>query len=129
MAEKNYILGRWEAFRPRPFGSNWLPCFVCAKNRTAEPGQWSLVTDFASFVYDREGGEQAVKMFSLLGLHAKLDFRDSEPLHVQVKVGACKEHVPILRGLRERVLAQEGFISVGLIQKAIECLETKEVAS
>lgn len=129
MAEKNYILGRWELFRPRPLGSNWLPCFVCAKNRTAEAGRWDLVSDFASFVHGKEGGEQVVKMFSLLGLHATLDYRDFEPQWVQVKIGACKDHHPTLESLREEVKKWGGFISVELIQRAITSSEQMKVVT
>ncbi len=41
---------------------------------------------------------------------AKLDYRDFEPNWIQVKVGACDEHVHCLNDLAERCGANHGRI-------------------
>ncbi len=83
-----------EMYAPRGLGSNWLPCYICDQG-----GRSSVQTDMSAFVEDKESGEKVVEMFERFGLHAKLDFRESEPNYVQVKVGTCKKHTPNLKKL------------------------------
>lgn len=84
-----------ETYRPRGVGLNWYPCFVCGY--APEGG---LQTDMAAFVDSRESGQRIVAMFAEAGLTAHLDYRDFEPNWVQVKVGACGEHLPHLHLLQ-----------------------------
>lgn len=81
-----------ESFRSRGTGMDSTPgCFVCG-------GDSGLRTNIAAFVSCREAGERVVAMFE----HgARLDFRAFEPHWVQVKIGACTDHEPLLRELDE----------------------------
>lgn len=87
-------------FGPRGQGSNWLPCMVCGPDA---PDAKDLRSDMASFVSSREKGLLAVAWFADAGLYAHLDYRDFEPNWVQVKVGACPAHVPLIERLMELV--------------------------
>lgn len=79
---------RWH---PRGLGTDHTPgCFLCPRS---EPG---MRGNIAAFVRSRADGEAIVAMF----LHgARLDWREWEPTWIQVKVGACPEHLPDLERL------------------------------
>ena len=55
----------------------------------------------AALVDSKEAGERIVGMYAELGLHAVLSYWKMEPNWVQVKVGACKQHLPNLEKLME----------------------------
>jgi hypothetical protein len=80
-----------EMYSPRGIGLNTTACFVC----NSAPLRY-YQDDMAAFVAGREGGERVVAMFEAAGAHARLDFRESEPNWVQVKIGACPMHKPNL---------------------------------
>lgn len=89
-------------FYSRGIGSDNYHCFICG-------GQGRLVHNISAFVKSKEDGETIVKWFKQ-GAH--LDFRSYEPNYIQVKVGACKEHLSKLEELNNAV-------SVGMINKEI----------
>ena len=103
-----------ENYRPRGIGQNWLPCYVCGT------GGGSLQEDMAAFVEDKDAGERVVAMYSQLELKAKLDYRDFEPDWVQVKVGACKTHLPNLKKLEKLVWDAKGKISPKIIEASLK---------
>ena len=134
-----------EDYRPRPIGSNWLSCFVCGgikdgvsdldehnepagdvvKSKLSEDGvhysggYHSVQPDMSAFVDDEAAGETVVEMFNAEDCNAFLDFRPSQPNHVQVKVGACETHLPNLQEL-QRLASQNNVISRELSRQAKE---------
>lgn len=86
-----------EFFNPRGIGSNHLPCFVCGHVPVH-----GVQADLAGFV-DPSLVTPTLISHPLLdlvtgeGLLAHLDYRPSEPSHVQLKFGACGEHEPNLQ--------------------------------
>lgn len=94
--------GGGEYFRVRGIGMDWTPgCFICG-------GEYGLRSNIAAFVSCKAAGERVVAMFKQ---GARLDYREGEPNRVQVKVGACDDHLHKLENLadavREGVIAQE----------------------
>ena len=55
----------------------------------------------SALVLAQSAGERIVAMFEAIGANAWLDYRESQPNWIQVKVGACPEHEPNLRLLFE----------------------------
>jgi hypothetical protein len=93
-------------FRPRGIGTDWCPgCYVCGV------GEGSM-SNIAAFVDSKEDGEAILAWFDG---SAKLDFRPHEPNWIQVKVGACPNHLPCLEALY-KTTSQYGVIR----QKDIE---------
>ena len=99
-----------EHFTSRGIGleSN-LGCFVCG-------GPNEQRHNIAAFVEDKDAGERVVGMFSQ---GARLDHRDYEPEYVQVKVGACDEHLLNLERLESLTLEHSSIISSEIVQRAI----------
>jgi hypothetical protein len=84
--------GGGEFFHSRGVGFDHTPgCFVCG-------GEKKLYNNIAAFVQCKESGERVAAMFKQ---GAWLDFRAYEPDYVQVKVGACKKHLPNLQKLHD----------------------------
>jgi hypothetical protein len=103
MAEENY--------HPRGLGTNWHSCYICNQG-----GGRFVQTDMAAFVDDRESGERIVEMYKTLGLHPVLDYRENQPSHVQVKVGACEKHLPNLEKLMELCSTDKKINSAKIIK-------------
>lgn len=84
--------GGGEFFKSRGIGLDSTPgCFVCG-------GRQGMYNNIAAYVQTKAAGERIVTMF----VHgARLDFREHEPEYIQVKVGACKKHLPQLEYLHE----------------------------
>lgn len=79
-----------EKFHPRGIGSDHTPgCFCCG----GDPGLYANISGFAT---SKESGEKIVAMFEY---GARLDYRGYEPNWIQVKIGACKDHLPNLEKL------------------------------
>jgi hypothetical protein len=94
--------GGGEFFNPRGIGTDTTPgCFVCG-------GASGLYANIAAFVQCREAGERVVQMFQQ---GARLDYRDYSPDRVQVKVGACKQHLPNLQSLNNATYQAGGVIT------------------
>ena len=99
--------GGGEFFRSRGIGLDMTPgCFVCG-------GGERMYSNIAAFVQCKESGERVVAMFRQ---GARLDYREHEPDYVQVKVGACKEHLHCLQNLDE--LVSNGVITEEMILTA-----------
>lgn len=108
-------VGGGEFFGARGIGTDSTPgCFVCG-------GAVGLYTNVAGFVEGKAAGERVVAMFRT---GARLDYREYEPDHVQVKVGACTQHVEQIRALRQATLA-EGRITPAMIDSAINVAEPR----
>ncbi len=98
--------GGGEYFGSRGVGSDMAPgCFACG----GEPGGYSNIS---AFVDCKDSGERVVAMFEQ---GAWLDYRTSEPDRVQVKIGACEEHLPCLRKLHDITRAADGIIKPEMI--------------
>lgn len=102
-----------EEFSPRGIGNNWLKCFVCG-----EGGGDKVQSDMAAFVQDKESGQRVVAMFAGIESLAVLDFRPHEPDWVQVKVGACEQHLPQLESLYQ-LTRVDGRISLRVVKQAL----------
>lgn len=98
---------------PRGIGLNWMSCFVC------DGEDISLKSSMAAFAENKESGEKMVELFKSSGFHAKLDYRDSEPNWVQVKIGACKEHQNMLENLYA-LTCQKRTITKDILNKLLE---------
>lgn len=99
--------GGGEFFNPRGIGSDNTPgCFVCG-------GRTGLYSNIAAYVRCKDAGERVVAMF---GQGARLDYREHEPDYVQVKLGACSDHLSNLRALKK--LTEDGIITPEIIQNA-----------
>jgi hypothetical protein len=95
IAAGDALFGKSLSFGPRGLGSDACPgCFVCGTGKIG--AGYEMLDNFAAFVASKEEGEEIVSWF---GGRARLDYRSSEPNWIQVKVGACKKHVPNLEQL------------------------------
>jgi len=91
IAADDRLRGPHIPFRPRGIGRDVCPCcFVCGVNEN------SALHNIAAFVNSKQDGELIVEWFNQ---RARLDFRESEPNWIQVKVGACDAHLPNLEAL------------------------------
>lgn len=78
-------------FAPRGIGTDVCPgCFICGAKKN------SMMPNIAAFVSSKEDGEKIVGWFDK---KAKLDYRPHEPNWIQVKVGACENHISNLNKL------------------------------
>ncbi|HLD06116.1 MAG TPA: hypothetical protein VJC16_01100, partial [Candidatus Nanoarchaeia archaeon] len=100
--------GGGELFRSRGISFDNTPgCFVCG-------GGPALHNNISAFVQCKAAGERVVALFR--GKGARMDYREHEPDRVQVKIGACKGHVPHLQKLQ--ALAEDGVITSARIEEA-----------
>lgn len=98
-----------EYFGSRGIGMDYAPgCFVCG-------GGNSMYNNIAAFVHGKAAGERVVAMFSQ---GARLDYRESEPDRVQVKIGACVEHRTNLERLHTLTHEKEGIITTDIVSLA-----------
>lgn len=104
-------------FMSRGVGQGWAPCFVCAASPTARPGG-GCHAELAAFVPTRAAGQAALDLFTALGCVATLDYRPAEPNWVQVKLGACDDHLPSLWLLHER-LTRTPALDAALIERCL----------
>lgn len=87
-----------EHFFSRGIGSDSTPgCFVCG-------GPEGLHSNISGFVQCREAGERVVK---LVGQGVWMDYREHSPDRIQVKIGACKGHLPHLQNLHLRTTVKK----------------------
>ncbi len=98
-----------EPFGVRPMGLDWTPgCFVCG-------GEEKLYSNVSGMVESKESGARVVSMFPY---GAWLDYRESEPDWIQVKIGACKEHKPNLQRLSEMSIEAGRTITAEMVAEA-----------
>lgn len=102
-----------EFFRSRGIGADRCVCFVCGTDKRNKEGN-NYLQNIAAFVRCKEAGERVVAMFSC---GARLDYRDFEPDYVQVKIGACDEHLENLEKLNE--LVKDGVITSARVSEAL----------
>lgn len=89
-------LGDVVRWRSRGIGLDVAPgCFICGAALRHE-GSIDYLNNVAAFVGSKEDGEKAVRF---IGQGARLDWREHEPTWIQVKVGACDEHITQLEAL------------------------------
>ncbi len=93
----------------RGIGLDNIPsgCFCCGKNEK------TYLHNISGFVEDRGAGESITNIFGEYG--ARLDYRDCEPNWIQVKIGACDEHLPNLRDLERVVREADKNINLRMI--------------
>ncbi len=92
-------------FNSRGIGMDECPgCFVCGTTKRT-PLSNHYLHNISAFVASKEEGEAVKYWFIDVGAKARvrLDFRPTEPDRIQVKVGACSEHLPNLRKLHDLV--------------------------
>lgn len=104
--------GGGEYFQSRGIGYDSCTCFVCGTNDRDGRGH-SMLNNIAAFVRCRDAGVRVVAMFAQ---GARLDYRDFEPDYVQVKVGACDEHLLNLKRLHK--LVKDGVIKPEMVVMA-----------
>jgi len=96
-----------EFFRSRGIGKEWgCPCFMCG-------GGEKFNSNIAAFVRTKAAGERVLTMLQ----NSRLDYRESEPDWIQVKVGACKKHYPNLEVLH-KLVRENGIITKDKINAA-----------
>jgi hypothetical protein len=109
--EKNGKLPKSYGVSSRGVGADFTPgCFVCG-------GDHTIHANISMFVESKEDGEAIVALFKT---GARLDYRDFEPEWIQVKVGACNQHLDNLKLLNKKVNAYPYRISAPMIQEAVE---------
>ncbi len=105
-------------FRPRGVGNNWTPCFICG-HKPQQKCQYdmaafvdpNLITKFQALsTVDPIIDHPITTFFHENDIYAELDYRQHEPNRVQLKLGACGEHVPNLR-LLEALCYGDGKIT------------------
>lgn len=105
--------GGGEYFASRGLGRDTTPgCFVCG-------GERRLYHNIAGFAQCQESGERVVQMFQT---GAFMDYRESEPDRIQVKVGACDGHCPNLQKLHGLTMGRRGrrgVITEAMIKEAV----------
>lgn len=84
--------------RTRGIGMDYCECFMCNN------GEKKLMNNIAMFVNSKQEGQAVVDRFEY-GAH--LDYRESEPHWIQVKVGACDDHLHLLERLNEEISKHE----------------------
>lgn len=96
---------------PRGLGTSSGKCFVCGRQITHE--------NFASFVPSIETGEAIMVLFKTIGCFAKLDYRESEPNWIQIKIVGCQAHNDCIKFLHEAVSRNE-MINAAIIIEALK---------
>lgn len=105
-----------EYWSPRGLGSEWnLTCLVTGKEER-------LMPNISGFVRSKAAGERVVKMFDG---RARLDWRESEPNWIQVKVGVIEEHKEVLVRLFDAVMTCEGMLTPEIIKWAIDPVKSR----
>jgi hypothetical protein len=108
------------SFRPRGIGLDVCPCcFVCGVAERKINGNTCL-NNIAAFVKCKGDGEAIVEWF---GQRARVDFRESEPSWIQVKVGACDAHLDNLKALAKET-GRYGVIRQKDIEEAVALSDT-----
>jgi len=86
------------AFRSRGIGLDMVPCcFVCG-TKLREPRANAYLNNISAFVASKAEGEEILSWFEQ---GARLDYRENEPNRIQLKIGACNDHVKQLQHLHD----------------------------
>lgn len=86
-----------------------IDCFCCGGNKT-------LQHNISGYVKCKASGERVVDMFAQ---GAYLDFRPYDPNYVQVKIGACENHLDNLKHLDEVITKCNGMITEDMVTAAM----------
>src|SRR5262245_18094001 len=89
----------WSA---RDIGSDHCPCVLCPESER------TLRSNVSGFVRSKSEGE---RLLGYLDGKAFLDYRELEPNWIQLKIGACKEHEPVLERFLHSSYLLGGWIS------------------
>lgn len=109
--------GGGEFFWSRGIGLENCDCFVCGtRDRYGDGTGHFMLNNIAAFVQCKAAGERVVAMFSQ---GAYVDYRDYEPDRVQVKIGACDQHLKNLQ-LLEGLCIQESIIKPEMVSEAMK---------
>lgn len=100
-----------EFFRSRGIGLDSCTCFVCGNNE--EPRR--MMNNICAYVSCKDAGERAVALFEK---GARLDYREWEPDYVQVKIGACEDHLLNLKIL-DSLIDADDIITKDIISKSM----------
>jgi len=106
-----------EQFGSRGLGADAVDCFVCGEKCN------HVFANISGFVTTKESGQRIADMFQC---GARLDFRPSEPSWIQVKIGACKQHLINLELLNQVV--KDGFINKKRIEYAMQKSEDNGIS-
>jgi hypothetical protein len=99
-----------EHFVSRGIGMDATPgCFVCG-------GMNGLYSNISGFVDSEESGERVVAMFK----HGAQLHQNLIPYWIQVKIGACQEHLPNLDALHQFTRAIGNRIPEFAVKRIIE---------
>lgn len=101
-----------EFFKSRGIGMDVCSCCVCDANADMS----HYLNNIAAFVKCKAAGERVVAMFQK---GARLDYREREPDRVQVKVGACDEHMFVIKNL-DRLVGKDDTITKRRINLAMK---------
>jgi len=111
--------GGGEFFGARGIGIDSSPgCFICGGKRTLDAKyKYEMVglNNVAGFAQCKVAGARIVEMFNAKGCW--MDYRDYEPDRIQVKIGACKDHLSNLTALVELTRAADGVITTEMIEQ------------
>ena len=123
------------AFGVRGVGLDMCPrCYVC-DSKVRGPGKNAYLNNISAFVKSKEEGEKVVEWFKgtteNIPAHerARLDYRDFEPNWIQVKVGACDNHVHCLNDLARRCANNHGRIRIHDISESRKAEKPEEKPS
>ncbi|MCK5613360.1 hypothetical protein KAR91_66435 [Candidatus Pacearchaeota archaeon] len=106
--------GKSLTFRSRGIGLDSCPgCFVCG------PDIAGLLNNISAFVSSKEEGMEILTWFES---GAFLDYRPHEPSWIQLKVGACNEHLPNLQKLHD-ITSSYGLIRKVNVKDAYKHIE------
>jgi hypothetical protein len=107
--QNDYKYGKSISFRSRGIGMDNCSCFICGDENER------MMNNISAFVKSKSDGEEAVSWF---GKGAYLDYRPHEPNWIQVKIGACKHHLPALEKLDKLISEQYDVLRKRTIEKA-----------
>jgi len=114
-----------EFFHSRGIGlEGSLYCFVCGvRDRAGRPVNSveagnGLLNNIAGYVKCKAAGERIVAMFIPHYSGARLDYREYEPDYVQVKIGACNQHLGNLQLLD--AATADGRITLDRVNEAAQ---------
>ncbi|MCF7910828.1 hypothetical protein K9L16_04105 [Candidatus Pacearchaeota archaeon] len=107
--QNDYKYGKSISFRSCGIGIDNCSCFICGD------GNERMMNNILAFVKSKSDGEEAISWFDK---GAYLDYRSHEPNWVQVKIGACEQHLPALEKLNKLIFEQYDVLRKRTIKKA-----------
>lgn len=97
-----------------------LTCFVCgAKTNVPEDPVAKYMHNIAAFASTRAVANRLAACFKQ---GARVDYRPKEPHWIQVKVGACEKHRPVLEDLSHQWFISKFHVNI-MVRAAIQADE------